>query len=156
MLLYCLLIVGGCGGSGGVGAGGSIGVKMPTIYMCVVRIKHCRTLLAVTSGMGEVVLAVPYIVVVYVPRPLFFPSTLSVLPSYIRAYKRRPSPGHLHHSFSSSDPDSSTIIYHRSNPRPLWHSLSFESLLLHSPQRIIGHKSNAEAPSFLLYPYNIS
>jgi len=156
MLLYCLLIVGGCGGSGGVGAGGSIGVKMPTIYMCVVRIKHCRTLLAVTSGMGEVVLAVPYIVIVYVPRPLFFPSTRSVLPWYIRAYKRRTSPGHLHHSFSSSDPDSSTIIYHRSNPRPPWHSLSFKSLLPHSPQRIIGHKSNAEAPSFLLYPYNVS
>lgn len=35
MLLYSLLIVGGCGGSGGVGDSGSIGVKMPTIYICV-------------------------------------------------------------------------------------------------------------------------
>jgi hypothetical protein len=97
-------------------------------------------------------------VVVYSPLPLFFPSTRSFLTGYIRAYKRRSSPGPLYHSFSPSDPNPSTIIYHRLNPRPLqpWHSLSFESLVYHSPPRIIGHKSNVKAPSFLLYPYNVS
>lgn len=158
---YCLLTVADCDGGGGVG----VEVVEELVWKCqlYIYIYICcahKTLPDITgrhfrygrSSVGDPV------VIVFTLLPLFFLSTLSVLTGYIRAYKRRSSPGPLYHSFSPSDQDPSTIIYHRPNPRPLqpWHSLSFESLIHHSPPRIIGHKSNVKAPSFLLYPYNVS
>jgi len=91
---YCLLTVTDCdGGSGGVWCENANYIY---IYICCTH----KTLPDITgrhfrygrSSVGDPV------VVVFTLLPLFFLSTLSVLTGYIRAYKRRSSPGPLHHS----------------------------------------------------------
>jgi hypothetical protein len=108
--------------------------------ICIVIIKHCRTLLTVTSGGRSSVWRLgrrrrrDYL---HLFLPLVFPELILVSASV-----RRLCPDHLSFILTHSTPPSCYLL--------------LKTLARHFPPRIIGHKSNAKAPSFLLYPYSVS
>lgn len=109
-----------------------------------VRIKHCRTLLAVTSG-GRSGIWRSGRRSRRLSSPFFYPSRL---PPFILEHR-----AYIYTGISPGPPISFILCtvsaLHSS-------TLFLKSFARHSFPRIIGHKSNVEAPSFLLYPYSVS
>lgn len=130
----------------------------------ILRIKHCRTLLAVTSGGakygvgGRGVVIYIYLhsfsflrrfILMYMYITYMYDGSSSD-PSYPYHSFQPPSPHrHVHHLFPYIRIAAFFILLSR--PHMFVRLLTLS--LGHSSSRIIGHKSNSEAPSFLLYPY---